>query len=56
MREVFNEIFADKTGRGGDGIMSVIDLSIKLERITGSHEESRFRIITDGKYLEYKDF
>lgn len=35
---------------------SVIDLSIKLERITGSHEESRFRIITDGKYLEYKDF
>lgn len=56
MREVFNELFADKTGRGGDGIMSAIDFSIKLERITGSHGEPRLRIIMDGKYLEYKEF
>ncbi len=56
MREVFNELFADKTGRGGDGIMSAIDFSIKLERITGSHGEPRVRIIMDGKYLEYKEF
>jgi cyanate lyase len=56
MREVFNELFADKTGRGGDGIMSAIDFSIKLERITGSHGEPRLRITMDGKYLEYKEF
>ncbi|MDQ4067694.1 MAG: cyanate hydratase [Thermoproteota archaeon] len=56
MREVFNELFVDKTGRGGDGIMSAIDFSIKLERITGSHGEPRLRITMDGKYLEYKEF
>jgi cyanate lyase len=56
MREVFNELFADEVGRGGDGIMSAIDFSIKLERITGSHGEPRLRIIMDGKYLEYKEF
>ena len=56
MREVFNELFADKTGRGGDGIMSAIDFSIKLERITGSHGEPRLKITLDGKYLEYKEF
>jgi cyanate lyase len=56
MREVFNELFADETGRGGDGIMSAIDFSIKLEKITGSHGEPRLRIIMDGKYLEYKEF
>jgi cyanate lyase len=56
MREVFNELFADEVGRGGDGIMSAIDFSIKLERITGTHGEPRLRIIMDGKYLEYKEF
>ena len=56
MREVFNELFADEVGRGGDGIMSAIDFSIKLERIIGSHGEPRLRIIMDGKYLEYKEF
>jgi cyanate lyase len=56
MREVFNELFADEIGRGGDGIMSAIDFSIKLEKITGSHGEPRLRIIMDGKYLEYKEF
>lgn len=56
MREVFNELFADEIGRGGDGIMSAIDFSIKLEKITGSHGEPRLRITMDGKYLEYKEF
>ena len=56
MREIFNELFADEIGRGGDGIMSAIDFSIKLEKITGSHGEPRLRIIMDGKYLEYKEF
>lgn len=56
MREVFNELFSDEIGRGGDGIMSAIDFSIKLERITGSHGEPRLRIVFDGKYLEYKEF
>lgn len=56
MREVFNELFADEIGRGGDGIMSAIDFSLKLERVTGSHGEPRVRIILDGKYLEYKEF
>lgn len=56
MREVFNELFADEIGRGGDGIMSAIDFSIKLEKVTGSHGEPRLRIIMDGKYLEYKEF
>ena len=56
MYEVFHELFADEVGRGGDGIMSAIDFSIKLERITGSHGEPRLRIIWDGKYLEYKEF
>jgi cyanate lyase len=56
MREIFNELFANEVGRGGDGIMSAIDFTIKLERITGSHGEPRLRIIWDGKYLEYKEF
>jgi cyanate lyase len=56
MREMFNELFANEVGRGGDGIMSAIDFTIKLERITGSHGEPRLRIIWDGKYLEYKEF
>ncbi|HZD36617.1 MAG TPA: helix-turn-helix domain-containing protein [Nitrososphaeraceae archaeon] len=56
MREVFNELFADEIGRGGDGIMSAIDFSLKMERVTGSHGEPRLRIIMDGKYLEYKEF
>ncbi len=56
MREVFHELFADEIGRGGDGIMSAIDFSVKLERITGSHGEPRLRMIWDGKYLEYKEF
>lgn len=56
MREVFNELFADEIGRGGDGIMSAIDFSIKLEKVTGSHGEPRLRITMDGKYLEYKEF
>ncbi len=56
MREMFNELFANELGRGGDGIMSAIDFTIKLERITGSHGEPRLRMIWDGKYLEYKEF
>lgn len=56
MREMFNELFADEIGRGGDGIMSAIDFSLKLEKVTGSHGEPRLRIIMDGKYLEYKEF
>lgn len=49
LREMANEMF-------GDGIMSAIDFSIDMERVTGSQGEARCKITLNGKWLEYKTF
>ncbi len=47
--EMANEMF-------GDGIMSAIDFTIDMERVTGSQGEARCKIALNGKWLEYKTF
>lgn len=49
MREMANEMF-------GDGIMSAIDFTIEMEKVTGSQGEARCKITMNGKWLEYKTF
>jgi len=49
LRELANEMF-------GDGIMSAIDFTIDMERVTGSQGEARCKITLNGKWLEYKTF
>lgn len=49
LREMANELF-------GDGIMSAIDFTIDMERVTGSQGEARCKITMNGKWLEYKTF
>jgi cyanate lyase len=49
LREMANETF-------GDGIMSAIDFTIDLEKVTGDHGEARCKITLNGKWLEYKRF
>jgi cyanate lyase len=49
LREQANEMF-------GDGIMSAIDFTIDMERVTGSQGEARCKITLNGKWLEYKTF
>ena len=49
MREMANEMF-------GDGIMSAIDFTLDMERVTGSQGEARCKITLNGKWLEYKKF
>jgi len=49
MREQANEMF-------GDGIMSAIDFSLDMEKVTGSQGEARCKITLNGKWLEYKTF
>jgi len=49
LRETANEMF-------GDGIMSAIDFTIEMERVTGSQGEARCKITLNGKWLEYKTF
>lgn len=49
LRELANEMF-------GDGIMSAIDFSIDMEKVTGSQGEARCKITLNGKWLEYKTF
>ena len=49
MREQANEMF-------GDGIMSAIDFTLDLEKVTGSQGEARCKITLNGKWLEYKTF
>jgi cyanate lyase len=49
LREMANEMF-------GDGIMSAIDFTIDVERVTGSQGEARCKITLNGKWLEYKTF
>lgn len=49
LREMANEIF-------GDGIMSAIDFTVDMEKVTGSEGETRCKITLNGKWLEYKSF
>jgi cyanate lyase len=49
LREMANEMF-------GDGIMSAIDFTIDMEKVTGSQGEARCKITLNGKWLEYKTF
>src|SRR5215475_7002845 len=49
MREQANEMF-------GDGIMSAIDFTVDMEKVTGDHGEDRCKITLNGKWLEYKRF
>ena len=49
MREQANEMF-------GDGIMSAIDFTLDMEKVTGSQGEARCKIMLNGKWLEYKTF
>lgn len=49
LREQANEMF-------GDGIMSAIDFTIDVEKVTGSQGEARCKITLNGKWLEYKTF
>jgi len=38
----------------GDGIMSAIDCTLDLERVTGSQGEAGCKITLNGKWLEYQ--
>ena len=49
LRDMANEMF-------GDGIMSAIDFSIDMEKVTGSQGETRVKITMNGKWLPYKEF
>ena len=49
MRDQANEMF-------GDGIMSAIDFTMDMEKVTGSQGEARCKITLNGKWLEYKTF
>ncbi len=49
LREMANEMF-------GDGIMSAIDFTIDVEKVTGAQGEARCKITLNGKWLEYKTF
>ena len=49
LRELANEMF-------GDGIMSAIDFTVDMEKVTGSQGETRCKITLNGKWLEYKTF
>jgi cyanate lyase len=40
----------------GDGIMSAIDFTVDMEKVTGDHGEDRCKITLNGKWLEYKRF
>ena len=49
LRSLANEMF-------GDGIMSAIDFTLDMEKVTGSQGEARCKITLNGKWLEYKTF
>jgi cyanate lyase len=49
LRSMANEMF-------GDGIMSAIDFSIDVEKVTGKEGEARMKITMNGKWLPYKQF
>ena len=49
LRAMANEMF-------GDGIMSAIDFSLDVEKVTGKEGEARMKITMNGKWLPYKQF
>jgi cyanate lyase len=49
LRDQANDMF-------GDGIMSAIDFSIDMEKVTGSQGETRVKITMNGKWLPYREF
>jgi cyanate lyase len=49
LRDMANEMF-------GDGIMSAIDFTLDMEKVTGSQGEARCKITLNGKWREYKTF
>lgn len=49
LRSMANEMF-------GDGIMSAIDFTIDVEKVTGKEGEARMMITMNGKRLPYKQF
>jgi cyanate lyase len=49
LRDMANEMF-------GDGIMSAIDFTMDMEKVTGSQGEARVKITMNGKWLPYKEF
>ncbi len=49
LRDMANEMF-------GDGIMSAIDFTMDMEKVTGSQGEARVKITMNGKWLQYKEF
>ena len=49
LRSMANEMF-------GDGIMSAIDFSMDMEKVTGPEGETRVKITMNGKWLPYKQF
>jgi len=49
LRDQANEMF-------GDGIMSAIDFSIDMEKVTGTQGETRVKITMNGKWLPYREF
>jgi cyanate lyase len=40
----------------GDDIMSAIDFTIDMEKVTGTQGEARCKITLNGKWLAYKRF
>jgi cyanate lyase len=40
----------------GDGIMSAIDFTMDMEKVTGKEGEARVKITMNGKWLPYKQF
>lgn len=49
LRSLANELF-------GDGIMSAIDFTMDVEKVTGKEGEARMKITMCGKWLPYKQF
>jgi cyanate lyase len=49
LRSMANEMF-------GDGIMSAIDFTMDVEKVSGKEGESRMKITMNGKWLPYKQF
>ena len=49
LRSMANEMF-------GDGIMSAIDFTLDVEKVTGKEGEPRMKITMNGKWLPYKQF
>jgi cyanate lyase len=49
LRSMANEMF-------GDGIMSAIDFTMDVEKVTGKEGEARMKITMNGKWLPYKQY